>query len=620
MERKPPYQKLHFLTPPAFAVERIMASAYSSYICVWGGRGVTIAELPARWGRGGLFDSGKQTVLCKSSCLDERFLYTQTEVRRVHWHPSSLSHVLVLVSGNIIRLYNIALKSGPKLVKMFNIGPKPVGYFAGDAILDSLGDTAVDFTPTPDQESLLILRGNGDVYMMSCDLDSKSPLEARVRGPLAMYPPADDNYGTDSCCIATLGGGVGSGGGGGELPSLVVIATCSAALYHCLLLPTGSEGNDGDKHALYVIEAVELNVVLNPDDEDMRHSYPVHLYPCTNDTYACVHAGGVHSITLPIMGHLKDFALADEVETESVLSAMCSKASVARHLACTSRSAARPTPPVGLARTHPPMPTLLLLCEDANLLLRTLEPYDLEDKLYKEMQLKNPALEQEDINKILKQRQKLSFTEIIREILTRDVSQPILNINKTEEPSPKESLEFLTQAMLKLRGEYILRQQRAMDAMLRKISALTNLGHKHNEWVNELTTEIDDMQLMSMVFKERVLLAEKRQEDIKYRCSMVLRKLRSSSLSTPAERELLEELEKYKKKGEAIGEQISLLKEHAQQKDDVYKKWRSEYTRKDKVLGKSHSDTISSILQQQTTQISTLIEETKLLKDQLSIV
>lgn len=68
------------------------------------------------------------------------------------------------------RLYNIALKAGPKLIKTFSTGPKPTGQLAGYPLLDSLGDTAVDFTPVPD-DNLLILRGNGDVYMMCCSLD-----------------------------------------------------------------------------------------------------------------------------------------------------------------------------------------------------------------------------------------------------------------------------------------------------------------------------------------------------------------------------------------------------------------------------------------------------------------
>ncbi|KAL4708905.1 hypothetical protein ACJJTC_010950, partial [Scirpophaga incertulas] len=142
----------------------------------------------------------------------------------------SLAHLLLLVSDNTIRLYNIALKSGPKVVKVISIGPKPASILAGRTILDSLGDTAVDFTPTPDAEYLLILRGNGDVYMMPSAIEGKSHTPTPVRGPLPMYPPADDNYGSESCAITAMGGVAGS-------PALVVVATCSAELYHCLLLP-----------------------------------------------------------------------------------------------------------------------------------------------------------------------------------------------------------------------------------------------------------------------------------------------------------------------------------------------------------------------------------------------
>ncbi|XP_060806520.1 nucleoporin 88 isoform X1 [Amyelois transitella] len=555
-DEETPYQKLHLLSPPAFQVERVISSACGSRLCVWGSRGVTVAELPSRWGRGGLFESGSQTVLCKSHTLDERFLYSQGEVRRVHWHPTSLSHLMVLVSDNTIRLYNIAIKSGPKLVKILTIGAKPCSQLAGRTILDSLGDTAVDFTTLPTSEDLLILRGNGDVYMMRCELDTKSGVKPILSGPLAMYPPADDNYGSESCSIAAVGA---------HSPALVVVATCSAALYHCLLLPHTSEKDDSDTHALYVVEAVELNIALNPD-QDMEHSYPVHLYPCTSNTYACVHAGGVHSVSVPLLAHLRDYALADDEESETALSSLWSKTSVARHLVCTA--GARGRPPAALAALAPPLPAALVLCPDGRLLYRTLEPYDLEEELYKELQLKNPALEDDDIASILKERQKMSFTAIIQEILTRDVSQPILNVNKAEEPSPKESLEIVTQATMKLRAEYMSRQQRACDALHRKLHALQALMKQHQSWAQDLQAEINDAHLQSAVLQEKCALAEKHQDDIKYRCSAVIRKMRGSTATSAAERELLAELTRYKGMGERLRERINMLQLHARNKTD----------------------------------------------------
>ncbi|XP_045486965.1 nucleoporin 88 [Pieris rapae] len=602
------YQKLHLLSPPAFPVERLSSSDCGTRLCVWGSRGVTIAELPTRWGRGGLFESGNQTVLCKSYSLDERFMYAKGEVHRVRWHPKSLSHLLVLLSDNTMRLYNIALKTGPRMIKSFLIGPKPVGSL-GMTLLDSFGDSAVDFTATPDNEHLLILSGNGDVYMMNTDfLDSKSPLQIKLRGPLAIYPPADDNYGSESCTIMTMGAA--------DFSTVVVIASATASLYHCLLLPNGSEKEDGDGYALYVMESVDLNIVLNSKD-DVSFAYPVHLYPCLGNTYACVHAGGVHSVTLPIMGHLKDLAVAEENEIDSILSLISSKSSAARHLVCTSSDEA--SPPVGLVLA-PPLHDILVLCSSGELLIRSLEPYIIEENLFRELQLQNPALDSDELHELLKERQKLSFVTIIQEILGREVSQPILHLNKTQDMGPKEMLEMLTEVTVKLREQYILRQSRANSALVSKINALRSLQTQQVAWKEDLQKDIQDVELETALLIEKRNLAEKKQEDIKFRCSSVIRALSSSTIKSPAEQEMMRQLETYKQKSSHLQTQTRSLREHVDKHIQRIKEWEEEYKKKDIALGKSHSDTISSILQQQTNQVASLIEETKLLKDQLGVV
>ncbi|XP_028167137.1 nuclear pore complex protein Nup88 [Ostrinia furnacalis] len=866
--------KLHLHSPPAFQVERIKGSNCGSRMCVWGSKGVTVMELPARWGRSGLFESGNYSILCKSATLDERFLYSQTEVRSVQWHPTSLSRLLVLVSDNTLRLYNVAVKTGPKLVKVITIGPKPHGLLAGRTFLDSLGDTAVDFTPTPDSEHILILRGNGDVYMMPCDIEAMSSNQPKITGPLAMYPPADDNYGTDSCSIIALGSpdappvvvvatcsaalyhclllphpterdegdshalyvieavelnmvltgdaeleysypvhlyppptdesdshalyvtravelnmvltadaelhsnqlkitdplamyppaddnygtdscsiiALGSPDappvvvvatcsaalyhclllphlkitgslamyppaddnygtdscsiialGSPDAPPVVAVATCSAALYHCLLLPHPTERDEGDSHALYVIEAVELNMVLTGDAE-LEYSYPVHLYPCTNNVYACIHAAGVHTISLPIMDSLKDYAQANEEESETVLSALCSKPSSARHLVCTVGPRGAVSPPCGLTLNTSPLPLLNVLCSDGQMFVRWLEPYIVEEHLYQHLQTKTPSLGRDEFNAMLHERQKMTFTAIIQEILAKNVSQPVLNMDKSEEPSLKETLEFLTQVTMKLRGEYIAKQQRAYDVIVKKMKALANLSAQHENWTEDLKRQkmtftaiiqeilaknvsqpvlnmdkseepslketlefltqvtmklrgeyiakqqraydvivkkmkalanlsaqheswtedlkkdIDDVNLKSTVLKEKCMLAEKRQEDLKIRLSTAVRKLRHSGAPSAAERELLTELERHRHLGARLQEHVAQLRAHSARKAAELQKWRDEYKKKDIALGKSHSDAISSILRQQTTQISTLIEEAKLIKDQLSIV
>lgn len=57
-----------------------------------------------------------------------------------------------------------------------------------------------------------------------------------MHGPLSMYPPADDNYGVDACSILCLQ----------SVPPVVVIATCSATLYHCVLLTCAEDEDEDD--------------------------------------------------------------------------------------------------------------------------------------------------------------------------------------------------------------------------------------------------------------------------------------------------------------------------------------------------------------------------------------
>ncbi|GBP87724.1 Nuclear pore complex protein Nup88 [Eumeta japonica] len=319
-------------------------------------------------------------------------------------------------------------------------------------------------------------------------------------------------------------------------------------------------------------------------------------------SYVCMHAAGVHSVMLPIVQQLKAYTFADDNEIETSVNHVHSRASVARYVVCTHGGRGELRPPAGLALRAPPLPTMILLCGDGTPVLRMLEPDYMEEQLYKEIQLKNPALDESEINKILIERQKLSFSSIIQKILTRDVSQPILKMSNKEEPSAKEFLEFLTQAMFKLRQEYMSRQISAAEALRKKVSSLSVVNKQQLQWFADIQKEIDDIKLASAILQKKCATAEKHQEHLKYRCSSVIRALRSNKSTNPAEREILHELHNHKEKSDLYAQQIKKLKEEAKAKSSELRKWLDEYKKKDIALGKSRSDTISSILQQQARQ------------------
>ncbi|CAH2094133.1 unnamed protein product [Euphydryas editha] len=103
------------------------------------------------------------------------------------------------------------------------------------------------------------------------------------------------------------------------------------------------------------------------------------------------------------------------------------------------------------------------------------------------------------------------------------------------------------------------------------------------------------------------------------RCSSAIRSLRTGG-SSAEERRALAELLQQQRAAAPLAARLAALRQRARDKELQLKKCQEEYKKKDTILGKSHSDTISSILQQQTMQISKIIEETKLLKDQLGVV
>ena len=57
-----------------------------------------------------------------------------------------------------------------------------------------------------------------------------------LHGPLIMLPSAEDNYGTESCSIRVMK----------SSPSVIVIATATGKLYHCIALWSNNFDEDHD--------------------------------------------------------------------------------------------------------------------------------------------------------------------------------------------------------------------------------------------------------------------------------------------------------------------------------------------------------------------------------------
>lgn len=58
-----------------------------------------------------------------------------------------------------------------------------------------------------------------------------------------MYPPADDNYGIDSCSIMCLQ----------TTPPIVIIAMCTGKIYHAILLKEETVNDDDNDRTVSVL-------------------------------------------------------------------------------------------------------------------------------------------------------------------------------------------------------------------------------------------------------------------------------------------------------------------------------------------------------------------------------
>ncbi|XKL65003.1 hypothetical protein PGB90_005089 [Kerria lacca] len=306
-----PMQILRLTNPPIFEVNRLLINKSNTYCAIIGSKGVAVIRIPRRWGSEGIFEGGKLDIACKCVVLDERYFECKSIkiVQQVRWHPASsdLIHLIVLTTENTLRLYDVQKQI---LVTVwyperafFSSSMRESSCGRGMQTLASLGETAIDFDFTPPvivgnansnkcevEWPMLILRGNGDVYVLTASLENKK--KVKIDGPLPVYPTADDNYGMeDASSLIVLK----------TAPPLVVISTCSGNVYHSMLL-SFDENEESDESieidssqpyhsnsGLYIFECIKLELGISLDESAELYSSPINLLadPYNSSRYAC---------------------------------------------------------------------------------------------------------------------------------------------------------------------------------------------------------------------------------------------------------------------------------------------------------------------------------------------
>ncbi|XP_055641182.1 nuclear pore complex protein Nup88 [Toxorhynchites rutilus septentrionalis] len=162
------YQTLIPSAPQNFTVEKILPSTEATFLALAGPRGLSILELPRRWGPNGQYQDGKECIICRSFNVDEHLFIENTnlDILQIRWHPASPtdSYILALLSDNSIRVYDVNslrhvwrvglspshINGGGSGRPTATSGAGPAGGVSVKlAYLSSLGDTAVDFDIAP---------------------------------------------------------------------------------------------------------------------------------------------------------------------------------------------------------------------------------------------------------------------------------------------------------------------------------------------------------------------------------------------------------------------------------------------------------------------------------------
>lgn len=595
------YQRLLCINPPLFEIYQVLLSPTQHHVALIGIKGLMILELPKRWGKNSEFEGGKSTVNCSTTPVAERFFTSSTSLTLKHaaWYPSEMldPHIVLLTSDNVIRIYSLREPQTPtKVIVLSEAEEESLILNKGRAYTASLGETAVafDFGPLSAVPKhifgqkgkeevaaypLYILYENGETFLTYISLLQSPGSVGKLLGPLPMHPAAEDNYGYDACAVLCLP----------CVPNILVIATESGMLYHCVVLE-GEEEDDQTSEkswdcradlvpSLYVFECVELELALRlasgedePFDSDFSCPIKLHRDPKCPSRYHCTHEAGVHSVGLTWIHKLHKFLGSDEEDKDSLQELATEQKCFVEHILCTKPLPCRQPAPIRGFWIVPDIlgPTMICITSTYECLVRP---------LLSTVHPASPPLlcTREDVEvaesplRILAETPD-SFEKHIRSILQRSVANPafLKSSEKDTAPPPEECLQLISRATQVFREQYILKQDLAKEEIQRRVKLLCDQKKKQLEDLNYCREERKSLREMAERLADKYEEAKEKQEDIMNRMKKVLHSFHSQlPVLSDSERDMKKELQlipdQLRHLGNAI-KQVTMKKDYQQRK------------------------------------------------------
>ncbi|XP_072271618.1 nuclear pore complex protein Nup88 isoform X2 [Pyxicephalus adspersus] len=631
-------QRLLCVNNPLFEVTQVLLSPLKRHIALIGAKGLMVLEVPERWGKNSEFEGGEKTVNCRTIPFAERLLSSSTSlfIKQATWYPSETEepHLILLTSDNTIRIYNLRDHLTPaKVIPLSSAEEETSFSHIGGSYRASLGETAVacDFGPlvtvskghglNSKEETaypLYILYENGETFLIYINLHNGNV--GKLLGPLPMHPAAEDNYGYDACAVLCLP----------CVPSILVIATESGLLYHCIVLEAEEDEEQTSNKSwsqdtefvpsLYVCECVELELALKitaaedevPMDSDFSCPIKLHRDLVCPSRYHCTHMAGVHSVGLTWFEKLETFFATSEDDKDSLHDLATEQKCLVEHILCTKPLPCSPPAPIqgfwivsdlalGTAmicltcefkcitrplQTMVSQPSPLLLCSQDDKSVSETLPRVLADV-------------------------KGSFESHIRGILSRNSANPLLlnAPNKDSSPPPEECLQLLSRAIQVFREEYALKVDLAREEIQRRVKLLVVQKKKQMEDLQHCREERTNLKETAERLAEKYEEAKDKQEALINRMKSVLRNFFTQNcVLSDSERDMKKELQMTSEQLQQLGNAIKQIKMKTNYQEKQIEKEKSPSV-SNLTLNNYQKKTIQGVLKEEGEHIQEMVKQ-----------
>ncbi|XP_029194340.1 nucleoporin 88-like isoform X3 [Acropora millepora] len=669
-ERANKFQTFVFTDGPLHDVDSLLFSYSSKYLALVGQRGLSVVEIPTRWGKFSAYDGGNDEVLCKKISIDSRFFVTSGKmILDAKWHPGSQAdvHLMVLTSDNNLRLYNVLKPASPEEIiplgeassQTAEYSRKSMSLGSISSFAEALGERVISFDFAPpvadvyattrsrssetDQEvayPVFVLKENGDILYFNHRILQRRYWPTQLSGPLTMYPAADDNYGLDACSLLCLH----------CQPPVLVMAAGSRKIYHCIALEnekshdseqdlcswngfSGTDKRDSIQpdFSLYVHECVELQLSLLPetlesqseissfgddlDGNENQFLLKLQKDPSSPYQYHCSHSTGVHSISLPWVSNLQGFCVQDQGDFDP------DEPAIVHHMICTSPTAVSPpSPPLGVCIVKSRVLGSSILCLSSDLKC-IVKPLSLLNRA------PSPPTVEQDEETVYQNSAGSSpirhlnvglFKTEIQKMLTRTESTPLLRATEASKKLPaQECFRLLAQAQEMLRKEYIQKQYRAREEINKRTSILRNEKEKQKQLLEKLQGRDKKLKEKTEMLGEKLVYTSERHEELLQRLEGLFRYIQNgtpvlSQAESTMKREL-EDVERFLKYHRESLQQIKAKNSYSQ------KSPRKSKSPKSPAVNASQERNIRHLLKSENEMITDLVNQVKDLQLQVGL-